>query len=94
MVFLPLFGHDYTPKIPPPWYLYPDNLTNEVQELMVSSTLSPSSGTFLQVFMQSSWKEHVLLPDLLNSQCQDKGMQNVNCSDSIVFLSRVSLSIL
>lgn len=82
------------PQRSPLWYFYPDNLTNEVQELMVSSTSSPSSGTSLQVFMQSSWKEHVLLPDLLNSQCQDKGMQNVNCSDSRVFLSRVSLSIL
>lgn len=26
----------------------------------------------------------MLLPDLLNSQCQDEGMQNVNCSDSSV----------
>lgn len=26
----------------------------------------------------------MLLPDLWDSQCQDKGMQNVNCSDSSV----------
>lgn len=91
MVFLPLFGRYYTSEIPP-WYFYPDNLTKEVQKLTVSSTSSPPSGTSVQVFMQSSWREHVLLPDLLNNQCQDKGMQNVNCSDSRVFLSRVSLS--